>query len=93
MPLRVVLGLKVPQLATGVQLHVTPAFPESLATVAVIDVVLLRNNAVGVVLNVTVIGTVTVAIVIVALALFVVSVTDVTLIITVLPVGTADGAV
>jgi hypothetical protein len=64
-----------------------------LATVAVIDVVLLRNNAVGVVLNVTVIGTMTVAIVIVAPALFVVSVTDVTLIATVLPVGTADGAV
>lgn len=55
-PLADVAELNEPQVPAGAQLQVTPAFAESLATVAVIGVVSPTNRAVGVVLSVTEMG-------------------------------------
>lgn len=53
-PLAVWAGLKEPQVLAGVQLQVTPAFAESLATVAVMATVWLVLKEVGTVPSVTV---------------------------------------
>ena len=55
-PLAEIGELNVPQEPAGAQLQVTPPFAESLATVAVMEVVSLTYSDVGVVLSVTVMG-------------------------------------
>jgi hypothetical protein len=94
-PLAVLVGLNPPQAPMLPQVtdQVTPAFAESLLTTAVSDVVaLVWSEEGGSGLKATEIGTAAVM-VMVADADFVVSVTEVAVTVTVLPVGTADGAV
>jgi hypothetical protein len=54
-PLAVVAELNAPQESAGAQLHVTPPFAGSLATVAVMGSVSFSYSKAGVVLSVTVI--------------------------------------
>jgi hypothetical protein len=86
--------LKVPQAPVDPQVtdQVTPAFAESLATVAVIGSVAFAVSEVTAPVSVTVIGATAAVIVIVADATFVVSFTEVAVTVTVFPVGTALGA-
>lgn len=89
--LSVVVGLKLPQgEAAQVTDQVTPAV--SFVVAEKVDVALVFS-VVGRPESVTVIGTTTAVIVIVADADFVVSLTEVAVTVTVFPVGTAAGAV
>ncbi len=85
------VGPKDPQDPLGAQLHVTPAFAESLVTVAVMDAVPFTARDAGAPLTETLIAGGGVM-VMVAVPDFVVSVTDVAVIVTLLK-GTVEGAV
>jgi len=92
-PLAVCVGVNDPQEALGAQLQVTPLFAGSLDTVAVTLVVsFVCIEAGGAVVIATEIGGGAV-IVTLAVALFVVSLTEVAVIVTLPPEGTFAGAV
>jgi hypothetical protein len=87
--LRVIVGLKLPQVPAGVQLQVTPPFAVSFVTAAVRLAVAEADNVVGgVPTNETEMGKVTEA-----AADLVASLTDVAVIVTLPPVGGVVGAV
>jgi hypothetical protein len=91
-PLAVLVTLKLPQTPALPQLtdHVTPLFAASLLTIAVSGVVALVESEAG---GAGLIATEIAVMVIVAEAVTVVSLTEVAVTVTVLPVGTAEGAV
>ena len=85
-------GVNDPQAALGTQLHVTPLLAGSLETVAaILAVAFVCIDAGGAVLMATEIGGA--VIVTLAVALFVVSLTEVAVIVTLPPAGTFAGEV
>ena len=93
-PLGVLTGLKLPHCALPHEIvHVTPAFALSLATVAVRLAVALATTELGGALSVTEIGPLGAAMLIVAEADFVESVTEVAVTVTVAGLGAEPGAV
>jgi hypothetical protein len=98
-PLAVVVELKLPHGAVDpvepqLTVHLTPAFAASFVTFAVIDAVVdVTSETGGAGAKLTAMICWGTAIVIVCEADFVVSVTDVAVTVTVLPEGTAAGAV